>query len=169
MDALECIHTRRSIRKYLDKDVPDDLIKQILEAAMTAPSAGNQQPWQFVVITDRILLDKIPEFHEYAQMCKEAHLAILVCADISSLRHEGMWEQDCSAATQNILLAAHALGLGAVWCGVYPRELKMKGFTQLLKIPEKIIPFSLIPIGYTTQKSGRVERYNKEKIHNNNW
>jgi len=169
MDALECIHTRRSVRKYLDKDVPIDLIKQILEAAMTAPSAGNQQPWQFIVINDRKLLDKIPEFHEYAQMCKEAHLAILVCADTSSLRHDGMWEQDCSAATLNILLAAHALGLGAVWCGVYPRELKMKGFTQLLKIPEKIIPFSLIPIGYTTQKSSKVDRYKKEKIHNNNW
>jgi len=169
MDALECINTRRSIRKYLDKEVSDDLIKQILEAAMTAPSAGNQQPWQFIVIKDRKLLNKIPEFHEYAQMCKEANLAILVCADTSSLRHEGMWEQDCSAATQNILLAAHALGLGAVWCGVYPREPKMNGFTQLLNIPDKIIPFSLIPIGYPAQQSGKVERYKKEKIHFDRW
>ncbi len=169
MDTLECIETRRSIRKYIDKDVSDELITKILEAAMTAPSAGNQQPWQFIIIKDRTLLDKITEFHEYAQMCKEANLAILVCADIHSIRHEGMWEQDCSAATQNILLAAHALGLGAVWCGVYPREAKMQGFVKLLNIPEKIIPFSLIPIGHTTQKSSKVDRYKKEKIHENKW
>ena len=169
MDAIECIHTRRSIRKYEDKDVPDDLIKQILEAAMTAPSAGNQQPWHFIVIKDRKLLAKITEFHEYAQMCKDAHMAILVCGDINSVKYKDMWEQDCSAATQNILLAAHALGLGAVWCGVYPRELKMQGFLKLLGIPEKIIPFSLVPIGYPAQKSGKVERYKKEKVHNDKW
>jgi len=169
MDAIECINTRRSIRKYLDTEVSDDLITQILEAAMTAPSAGNQQPWQFVVIKDRNLLNKITEFHEYAQMCRTANLAILVCADLSSIQHEGMWEQDCSAAAQNILLTAHALGLGAVWCGVYPREPKMKGFRQLLKIPEKIIPFSLIPIGYPAQKSGKVDRYKKERIHYDKW
>jgi nitroreductase len=169
MDALDCIHTRRSIRKYEDKGVPDDLIKQILEAAMTAPSAGNQQPWQFIVIKDKKLLNKITEFHEYAQMCEDSPLAILVCADIHSIRHEGMWEQDCSAATQNILLAAHALGLGAVWCGVYPREPKMRGFIELLDIPEKIIPFSLIPMGYPAQKSGRVERYKKERVHSDGW
>ena len=169
MEAIECIQTRRSIRKYLDKDVSDELITELLKAAMTAPSAGNQQPWQFIVITDRKLLNKITEFHEYAQMCKDSHLAILVCADISSIRHEGMWEQDCSAATQNILLAAHAHGLGAVWCGVYPREPKIQGFRKLLNIPEKIIPFSLIPIGHTAQKSERVDRYKKDKIHENVW
>ncbi len=169
MDALDCIHTRRSIRKYEDKDVPDDLIKQILNAAMTAPSAGNQQPWQFIVIKDRVVLGKITEFHEYAQMCKDVHLAILVCADTTSLRHEGMWEQDCSAATQNILLSAHALGLGAVWCGVYPRDAKMNGFSKLLGIPEKIIPFALIPIGYPLQKSSKVDRYKKEKVHKDKW
>jgi nitroreductase len=169
MDALECIHTRRSIRKYLDKDISDDLIRQILEAAMTAPSAGNQQPWHFIIIKDKTILNKIAQFHEYAQMCKEAHVAILVCADIKSLRHEGMWEQDCSAATQNILLAAHALGLGAVWCGVYPREPKMEGFRELCNTPENIIPFSLIPIGYTEQKSNRVVRFKKERVHKNKW
>ncbi|MFA5796677.1 MAG: nitroreductase family protein [Candidatus Woesearchaeota archaeon] len=169
MDALDAIHTRRSIRTFTDKEVSLNLVEQLLSAGMTAPSAGNQQPWQFIVIKNRTLLNKIPEFHEYAQMCKQANLAILVCADLSNIKHEGMWEQDCSAATQNILLAAHALGLGAVWCGVYLRDPKMTGFRKLLNIPDKIIPFSLIPLGYTNQKSGKVGRYKKERVHTDMW
>lgn len=169
MDTLECIHTRRSIRRYENKNVPDDLIKQMLEAAMTAPSAGNEQPWHFIIIRDKKLLTEIPKFHEYAQMCKEADLAILICAEPSLAKHDEMWIQDVSAATQNILLAAHSLGLGAVWCGVYPRTPKMEGLRKILHIPENIIPFSLVPIGYPAQKSGKLERYKKERVHNDRW
>ena len=136
---------------------------------MTAPSAWNQQPWHFIIIKERKLLDKITEFHEYAQMCKQASAAILVCYEPKLATLKDMGEQDCSAATQNILLAAHALGLGAVWCGVYPREPKMRGFIKLLNIPKDIIPFSLVPIGYPAQKSGKVDRYKKERVHVDKW
>ena len=169
MDALECIHTRRSVRRFEDKEVPESFIKEILAAGMTAPSAGNQQPWQFIVIKDKKTLNKIPEFHEYAQMCRNANIAILVCADLSNIKHEDMWQQDCSAATQNILLAAHAIGLGAVWCGVYPRKSKMDGFKELLSIPDGIVPFSLVPVGYPAMNTGRVDRFKQERIHHETW
>jgi nitroreductase len=168
MDALECLHTRRSIRKYTDKNVSDDLIKQLLEAAMTAPSAGNSQPWHFVVIRDRKILDTISTTHEYSKMCKEVNCAILVCGDMK-LNYKDFWVQDCSAATMNILYAVHALGLGAVWCGVYPVEKKIEDFKKFFKLPEDIIPLSLIPIGYPAQKSGRVERYKEERVHKEIW
>ena len=111
MDALDMLLSRRSIRKYGDKNVEEHKLQAMLRAAMAAPSAGNQQPWQFVVIRDRRTLDRVCEFHPYAQMCHEAALAILVCGDTGLERHEGFWVQDCSAATQNLLLAAHAQGL----------------------------------------------------------
>ena len=112
MEALETILTRHSIRRYTPAPVPDSLVTEILQAAMSAPSAGNQQPWQFVVVADRLLREEIPTFHPYAQMVREAPVAILVCGDLRLESYPGHWVQDCSAATQNILLAAHAKGLG---------------------------------------------------------
>jgi len=169
MDTLEAIHTRRSIRKFIDKDVSNELIEQILDAAMTAPSAGNQQPWSFVVIKDKLLLEKISQIHTYAQMAKEANLAILVCSNPTICKYNDMWDQDCSAAIQNMLLSAHALGLGAVWCGIYPKEHRAKEFKQLFNLPEEIIPFSLVVIGYTDLKCSKVDRYKKDRIHYNTW
>ncbi len=169
MDAIECIHTRRSIRRYTGEDVSEDVVKEILAAAMTAPSANNQQAWQFIVITDKKILEKIPEIHQYAKMAPKAALVILVCADLSLVKSEGFWVQDCSAATQNILLAAHALGLGAVWCGVYPREEKVNALKKLLNLPEHVIPLSLIPIGHPDQPSGRADRFKEDRIHHNAW
>jgi nitroreductase len=122
MDAIEAILGRRSIRSYTDKPVAKETVQQLLEAAMAAPSAGNQQPWHFVVVDDRALLEKITTVHPYAQMAKSAQLGILVCGDLSLEMHQGYWVQDCAAATENLLVAAHALGLGAVWTGVHPRS-----------------------------------------------
>jgi len=131
MEILEAIKTRRSIRKFTDKKVSkEDIntlkvskedINTLLEAAMQAPSAGNQQPWEFIVIDDRKILDVIPDFHPYSKMLKESPIAILVCGKIDATKYCGYWVQDCSAATQNILLAAHGVGLGAVWLGIYPK------------------------------------------------
>jgi len=169
VDALEAILTRRSIRRYTAEPVADDLIKKLLEAAMYAPSAHNQQPWQFIVIQDREVLNKIPEFHPYSSMLKSAPLAILVCGDSSRFKSPYFWPQDCAAATQNILLAARALGLGAVWMGVYPKENLMDGLRTLLNIPKEIFPFSLIAIGHPAEEKPKPERFDEQRIHYNKW
>jgi nitroreductase len=169
MDAIEAILSRRSIRKYTKKSVSKELIKNLLEAAMSAPSAGNQQPWHFVVIIDTKILIEIPTFHNHADMLKEAALGILVCFDKDLEKHKGMGIQDCSAATENILIAVQAKGLGAVWLGVYPRKERIDGLRKLLNIPEHIIPFSLISIGYPAEQKPKANRYNESRVHYNKW
>ena len=169
MDAMETILTRRSVRKYNKKPLSDQIVKELLEAAMSAPSAGNQQPWHFIVINDPEILGKIPTFHNHAKMLKDASVAILVCGDLDLEKHKGMWMQDCSAATQNILLAARAKGLGAVWLGIYPREERVKGMKELTNLPENVLPFSLISIGHSAEKQEKVDRYNTSRIHHNKW
>jgi len=168
MDAMEAILTRRSIRKYTKQPVSDEVLKELLEAAMYAPSAGNRQPWCFVVINDRKILNEIPEYHPYAQMLKEAPVAILVCCD-SDLQLGEHGVQDCSAATQNILLAAHAKGLGAVWLGIYPAEPTVTATKKLLNLPEHITPISLISIGYPAEQKPRPDRYQADRVHYNQW
>ncbi len=169
MEALEAILTRRSVRKYTNKTVSEEVVKEILEAAMNAPSAGNEQPWQFIVITDRQILNEIPRIHPYAQMASQAQLAILVCGDLNLETHNGYWSQDCSAATENLLIAAHAKGLGAVWTGVYPREERVDAFRKLLNLPNHVVPFALIPIGYPAEKVIIENRYKPSRIHKNKW
>ena len=169
MDAMECILTRRSVRKYDKKPISDKDIKDVLEAAMSAPSAGNEQPWHFVLIDDPKILGKVPTFHNHAQMLKDASSAILVCGDLDLEKHKDMWVQDCAATTQNILLAVRSKGLGAVWLGIYPRDQRLKGMRDLLNIPEHVMPFSLISIGYPAVKQDKVERYDPSRIHHNKW
>ena len=169
MDAMDAILSRRSIRKYTTKPVPDQLVKEVLEAAMSAPSAGNEQPWHFIVITDRQILDEIPKYHPYSHMVREAPVAILVCCDLQLDKHDGFWVQDCAAATENLLIAVQAQGLGGVWLGVYPREQRITGLRKLLAIPEHVIPFSLIPIGYPAEDKPRADRYNTARVHHNRW
>jgi len=169
MDALTAIQTRRSVRKYREGKVSDELINKILEAGMNAPSAGNEQPWHFIVIKDRKILNEIPKFSPYAGMVKQADFAILVCGDIKLEKYEGYWVQDCSAATQNILLSAHALGLGAVWTGVYPREDRVKGFRKQLNIPDDVTPFAFIPVGYPAEETVASDRFRKERVHYERW
>ena len=166
---MEAILSRRSIRKYTKKNVPKKLINKILEAAMSAPSAGNEQPWHFIVINNIQILSEIPTFHNHAEMLKEAALGILVCNDKNMEKHKDMWIQDCSAATENMLIAIHANGLGAVWLGVYPRKERIDGLINLLNIPNHIIPFSLVSIGYPAEQKPKTNRYNKSRIHYNKW
>lgn len=166
---LELIHSRRSIRKYTAEAVGDSEIQQLLEAAMAAPSAGNQQSWHFVVIRDRALLTAVTGFHVHAQMADKAPVAILVCGDPTLEKHQGMWVQDCSAATENLLLAAVAMGLGAVWCGVYPRPERVEGFRKLLGVPEHVIPFSFVPIGHPDEVKPLAQRFNPDRVHRDRW
>ena len=169
MDTLTAIHTRRSIRKYTGQGVAEETITILLRAAMAAPSAGNEQPWHFVVITDRTILDAIPGFHPYAAMLKHASVAILVCGHLALEKYQGYWVQDCSAATQNILLAATAKGLGAVWTAVYPLEDRVAGMRKLLNLPDHVIPLSLVPIGFPAEQPGRADRFDAERVHKDRW
>ncbi|KYC45655.1 MAG: nitroreductase A [Candidatus Methanofastidiosum methylothiophilum] len=169
MEALDAIKTRRSVRKFIDKKISKDIIDKLLEAAMSAPSAGNQQPWHFVVIDDKKILEEVPKVSLYAPMAKEAAAAIVICGDPSLEKYSGFWVQDCSAATQNILLAAHALGIGAVWSGIYPLEDRASGFRALLGIPEKIVPLSIVIMGYPEELPKPVTRFKPERVRYNKW
>ena len=168
MDAMEAILTRRSIRKYTKQPVSDELVKELLEAAMYAPSAANQQPWCFVVINDRKVLDEIPKYHFYSSMIKEAQLAIVVCCD-RNLQKGEFGVQDCVAATENLLLAAHAKGLGAVWLGIHTAADNMAGTVKLLNLPDNIMPITMISIGYPAEEKPRPERYRADRVHYNKW
>jgi nitroreductase len=169
MDDLNMILSRRSIRKYTREPVNEDQIETLLKAAMSAPSAGNEQPWHYIIIRDRDILDSIPSFHPHSFMIRDALVAILVCADTRLQKYKDYWVQDCSAATENILLAANILGLGAVWLGIYPLEERVEGFRKLLGIPEHVIPFSLIPVGYPDEIKLPSDRFDKTRIHKNEW
>jgi len=167
MDAIKAILTRRSIRKYSGEAIPEELIIALLNAGMHAPTARNHQPWHFVVVDEREIIDKLSIAHPYAKMLKEASLAILVCGDKTIQESDGYIIQDCSAATQNIMLAAHAHGLGSVWLGMYPREERMKEVSRLLEIPDHILPAALISIGYPAEEKDAPVRYKTERIHRN--
>jgi nitroreductase len=169
MDAIDAILTRRSIRRYSDEPLPDIAIYELLRAAMAAPSAGNEQPWHFIIIKSIDILDRITQIHPYSQMLKEARAAVLVCGDPMLEKHKGFWVQDCSAATENLLIAARAKELGAVWLGVFPRDDRVNGLRKLLDIPEEVIPFALIALGYPAEEKRREDRYNVDRIHLERW
>lgn len=167
--VIDALLKRRSIRRYSIKPVDKSEIRLMLKAGMYAPSAMNEQPWHFMVIDDRGLLDQIREVHPYASMLSGAALAILVCGDENLELSKGYWPVDCSAATQNILLAAHALGLGAVWLGVYPRQERQSAINKIFELPSHIQPFSLISIGHPAEEKGIPDRFKEDRIRWNEW
>lgn len=167
MDALETLFTRRSIRKYTSEPVSEEDLRTILEAAMNAPSANNRQPWHFLVVDGRDRLDAMMAVHPYARMLAEAPIGILVVADTS--KSPRFFQQDCAAATENLLLAARALGLGTCWTGVYPDEGRVGGLKVLFDIPEPFVPFALIALGHPAEDRGRVERWMDALVHRNTW
>ena len=169
MELFEALHTRRSIRSFTDQPIAEADFDAILHAAMDAPSAVNAQPWHFVVITDRAILDAIPTVHPHAAMCKTAQAAIVSVAELALEKAPGNWMVDCSAAVENMLLAARGLGIGSVWCGVYPRQERMVPMAALLKLPEGFLPHALVPLGYPAQEFKRVDRFKPERIHRNAW
>lgn len=168
-ETLGTIFSRRSIRSFTGEPVAETAIETLLRAAMAAPSAGNQQPWHFVVIRDRAVLDAIPSYHPHSQMCCQAPCAILLCADPALQRYPGFWVQDLSAATENLLLAAHALGLGAVWCGIHPDSDREEAFRRHFSLPSAIIPFALVPVGYPSANPEPADRFRIERVHRERW
>jgi len=169
METLQAILTRRSVRDFTNQDVSKEDLKDLLRAGMQAPSAGNERPWHFIVIDDPELLKKIPEFHPYAKMLNVAPLAILVCSDRDLEKHRATWLQDCSAAIENILLSAHAKGLGAVWLGIFPNGDRVAGMQSLLSMPGTIRPVGLVAIGHPAQQPEPQDRFDPTRIHQNKW
>lgn len=169
MEAIDAILSRRSIRKYKAEPVPEEVKTELLKCAMSAPSASNRQPWQFVVINNRRILNEISKLNLYYEMLKDAPFAIAVCGDLQADQNSGFWVQDCSAATQNILIAAQAKGLGAVWLGIYPNEYLVAGTQKHLALPEYVIPLSLVAFGYPAEKKPPSNRYDPSRIHYNQW
>ena len=166
---LDVIWRRRSVREYTDEPVPGDVIEELIRAGMQAPSARNLQPWHFVVTTEKGILAQVPEHHPYGKMVPGAAAVILVCGDTSIQENPGYLAQDCSAATQNILLEAAGQGLGAVWLGVYPRPPRILGMRKLFSLPGYILPVSLISIGYPSTPPGEVDRFIPDRIHRDVW
>lgn len=169
MDTLEAIFTRRSVRDFTKDPVSEADVRDLLKAGMQAPSAKNEQPWHFIVIDKPEILHVVPTFHTYAKMLYDAPLAILVCSDRRLELKRASWIQDCSAATENILLAAHAKGLGAVWLGIFPDSDRVVGMQNLLGLPPEIRPMALVAVGYPAAQPEAVDRYDQSRVHFNGW
>jgi len=166
---MDAILNRKSIRKYKDIEVSNEIVEELLRAAMAAPSAGNEQPWEFIILRDKEIMTKITEVHQYAKMLPTADVAIVVCGDVDKERYKGYWVQDCSAATENILLEAEAMDLGAVWLGVYPIAERVEKIQELLNLPASVTPLSIIPVGYPDEEKAPTDRFDKTRIHYDRW
>ncbi|MGD9581685.1 MAG: nitroreductase family protein [Vampirovibrionia bacterium] len=165
---IDQIISRRSIRKYTDEPVSKEDLNEILKAAMYAPSANNQQAWQFVILDDHSIMDQIIDVHKGAEPIRKAPAAIVICADKNGPNKDYL-TIDATIATQNILLAAHSLGLGACWLAIYPREPRIEKLQELCQLPEHIMPFACVSLGHPAEKIETPDRFKKEKIHYNIW
>lgn len=168
-DVLECILTRASVRNYKPEAVNDSIITDVLKAGMAAPTAANQQAWHFIVITDQALKDSITDAFQWTKMVKDCAFAVVVCGDMSRLfegdREEGgFWTLDCSAASENMLIAAHALGLGGVWCGIYPEEDRMSRLSAILNLPPDLQPLNILSFGYPNTTVAPKQKWDPEKV-----
>lgn len=165
--ALENIMTRTSVRSYTSEPVSEENIETLLRAAMAAPTAGNKQPWRFVVVKDRALLDSIGANFHTMKMAAKAPLGILVCGDTTASfkgKSREYWVQDASAAMENLLLAAHAIDLGAVWCGIYPREDRVDDFKRMFSLSDSIVPLGLAVIGHPDSQNHPKDKWKPENI-----
>lgn len=171
--AIENIMTRTSVRQYdSERTISRDTLEILLRAAMAAPTAVNKQPWQFVVLDEREAIDSLCAYLPYAKMLEHAPLAIVTCGDLTkAIEGEGetYWIQDVSAATENLLLAAHALGLGAVWTGVYPISDRVSGVQKALGMPDSIVPLAVVPVGYPAMDQSPKDKWEPAKVHYNKY
>ena len=166
---MDAIYRRRSIRRFTNEPVDSEILLSFVKAGMNAPSAGNQRPWRFVIVTDRKILDEIPSVHPYAAMMREATAAILVCGDLELEQRKGYWVQDCAAATENILLEIADSGYGGCWLGVYPREERVEGLRRLLHIPGHVMPMALIAVGVPAEQKPPKNEFDESRITYDRW
>ncbi len=162
---MSIIFKRQSIRKYLDKAVEHEKIESLLKAGMQAPSATNQQPWEFLVVTDRETLRKLSKATAYSSMVADCGVALVLMASLEGLRSPRFWQQDMAAAAQNILLHATELDLGGVWIGIAPNEKSMAFVSDFFKLPRTIQPFCILSIGYPDEKRTFISRYDPSRVH----
>ena len=164
---MEWIFARRSIRRFRPDPIEKEKVDLLLHAAMAAPSANNSKPWHFITVQNRQLLDDLANTHPYAKMCFEATLAIVVCANPTL--SPNYWVQDCSASTENILLAGTSMGLGTVWLGVHPRLERKEKLKRLFNIPDKIEILSIVALGYPTEKKPSRSQFDPNRVHHEQW
>jgi nitroreductase len=165
-EIMDIIFSRRSIRSYTAQPVDRQTLMMLLEAAMAAPSAVNSQPWEFVVVTETAVLDRLRQRIIYGQYNAQAIIAVCGSPDVANNNAgRNYWIQDCSAALENILIAAAGLGLGSVWVGVYPEEEKVKAVRQVLNIPDTVIPLGLVYLGYPAENQPPHTKYDEQKVH----
>lgn len=169
MNTSKCIIERRSIRKFTKEDISDSIIMDILKSAMYAPSGGNAQPWDFFITKDKAIIQGLKETSPYAGPLGTATCAIVVCGNKSKERFDGLWVQDCSAATQNILLSAHSHGIGTTWLGIYPEMTRVKAVRDIMGAPEDITPLSIIALGYPDEFKDVPDRFAEDNIHFDKW
>ena len=162
---MDTIFNRRSVRSFTGDPVPDEKVELLLKAAMAAPSARNRQPWHFIVVQDQGKLETLQEGLPHTKMLVQAGLGIVVCGD----NREKYWVEDGCAATENILLAAQAQGLGAVWTAVHPSEEKIRAVKDNLGIPEHVTPLNVIPVGVPADEGGVKRKYDASRIHHDGW
>ncbi len=164
---MDLMYARRTIREFTDESVTDEQVEAMLKAAMAAPSAQELQPWRFVVVRKRKMLDKLTEVHKYAHMLAKAPLAVVVCGDEKvSEKH---WVEDTCVATQNLLLAATALGLGGVWISLYPKRKHQKYVRELLDIPEHLGVLCALALGHPAEKKPARTKYDPSYVHWEEW
>jgi nitroreductase len=171
-DVISIIHQRKSVRSYTKASVNRESLSELTKAGMAAPSAGNKQPWAFIVVDDRSILDALGAGLPYAKMLKQAPAAIIVCGDLHKAYtgwEQNFWVQDCSAAAENILLAAEAMGFGAVWTGVYPDKDRDNLVRKILNLPRHIIPLNVIPLGHPMEIEKPKNKWNKANLIWNKW
>lgn len=169
MDVLDAIFTRRSVRGFTGELISEDQLTTILKAGFQAPSAHNQQPREYIVLRDKDIIEQIPKFHPYTKMLPKAGCGIVVCGNKEKRVETGFLALDCSASIQNMLLAAHGLGLGAVWCGLYPIPELIESISDLLGLPEHIIPISMVVVGVKNEEINQKDRYDESSIHYDKW
>ncbi|MDR1602708.1 MAG: nitroreductase family protein [Tannerella sp.] len=169
--TLSVIHSRKSVRNFItEKTVPRETLDTIVRAGMAAASAVNLQPWQFIVIDDRTVMDSLAAGLPYAKMLYHAPAAIVVCGDSDVKAGDlAFWEFDCSLASGNILLAVEAMGLGAVWTAVHPDAARISAVRNILNLPDNIIPLNVIPVGYPAGNDKPKDKYRPDKIHWNRY
>ena len=163
--VLDAIFARRSVRKFNGESIAPDVLEVMVKAGMAAPSGRNQQPWSFIAVTDRAQLDALCRELPYAKMLDKAAGAICVCGDTN----DKYWIEDCSAATQNILLACESLGYGAVWTAVHPTPERVESARRILSIPAEWVPLCVIPIGVPEGEHKPHDNFKKERLHWNRW
>ncbi len=169
MDTFDALFTRRSIRHFTKDPVAPDARRLLVRAALQAPSAADARPWHLVEIDERGVLDALGTAMEGCEMLREATYGLLVCGDPSLEKIPGFWVQDCSAATENVLLAVTALGLGGVWIGLHPVAERVAAVRAELGIPEGIVPLALVAVGHPAEDLGREDRFDAGKLHANRW